>query len=120
MRGMRPLVAHCHLGLGRICRRTGKHQEAGELLTSATAMYRGMDMGYWEEQAVAEVAALGSDARSQSPSRWETRRSSEQAYPTADEPLKKRPGCKPSSPSITPRRRPAGTSPETSSTPNQV
>jgi class 3 adenylate cyclase/tetratricopeptide (TPR) repeat protein len=67
MRGMRPLVAHCHLGLGRICRRTGKHQEAGELLTSATAMYRGMDMGYWEEQAVAEVAALGSDARSQSP-----------------------------------------------------
>jgi hypothetical protein len=25
-RGMRPLVAHCHLGLGKLYRRTGKRQ----------------------------------------------------------------------------------------------
>jgi hypothetical protein len=32
-RGMRPLVAHCHLGLGKLYRRTGKRQEAQEHLT---------------------------------------------------------------------------------------
>jgi tetratricopeptide (TPR) repeat protein len=43
-RGMRPLVAHCHLGLGKLYRRTGKRQEAREQLTTATTMYREMDM----------------------------------------------------------------------------
>ena len=33
-RGMRPLVAHCHLGLGKLYRRTGKQQEAHEHLPS--------------------------------------------------------------------------------------
>jgi tetratricopeptide (TPR) repeat protein len=28
--GMRPLVAHCHLGLGKLYRRTGKREEALE------------------------------------------------------------------------------------------
>jgi hypothetical protein len=28
--GMRPLVAHCHLGLGKLYRRTGKRQQAQE------------------------------------------------------------------------------------------
>jgi tetratricopeptide (TPR) repeat protein len=45
-RGMRPLVAHCHLGLGKLYRRTGKRQEAQEHLTTATTMYREMDMGF--------------------------------------------------------------------------
>ncbi len=49
-RGMRPLVAHCHLGLGRLYARTGK-REAQEHLTIATRMYREMDMSYWIEQA---------------------------------------------------------------------
>ena len=31
-RGMRPLVAHCHLGLGRLYRRTGKGEQAQEHL----------------------------------------------------------------------------------------
>src|SRR5262249_12288085 len=35
-RGMRPLIAHCHLGLGKLYRRTGKRQEALEHLTAAT------------------------------------------------------------------------------------
>jgi len=53
--GMRPLVAHCHLGLGKLCRRTGKHDQAREHLTTATAMYREMDMPFWLEQAEAEM-----------------------------------------------------------------
>ena len=51
--GMRPLVAHCHLGLGKLYRRTGKREQAQEHLTTATAMYREMDMRFWLEQAEA-------------------------------------------------------------------
>jgi tetratricopeptide (TPR) repeat protein len=53
--GMRPLVAHCHLGLGKLYRRTGKREEAREHLTTATALYREMDMRFWLEQAEAEM-----------------------------------------------------------------
>jgi class 3 adenylate cyclase/tetratricopeptide (TPR) repeat protein len=53
--GMRPLVAHCHLGLGKLYRRTGKHEQAREHLTAATTMYREMDMRFWIEQAEAEL-----------------------------------------------------------------
>jgi hypothetical protein len=56
--GMRPLVAHCHLGLGKLYRRTGKRQEAQEHLTTATTMYREMDMRFWLEQAEAEMGGL--------------------------------------------------------------
>ncbi len=55
---MRPLVAHCHLGLGRLYRRTGKRQEAQEHLTTAVSMYREMDMRFWLEQAEAEMTEL--------------------------------------------------------------
>jgi class 3 adenylate cyclase/tetratricopeptide (TPR) repeat protein len=51
--GARPLIAHCHLGLGKLYRRTGKRQEAHEHLTTATTMYREMDMRFWLEQAEA-------------------------------------------------------------------
>jgi tetratricopeptide (TPR) repeat protein len=53
--GMRPLVAHCHLGVGKLSRRTGKRQQAQEHLTTATTMYREMDMRFWLEQAEAEL-----------------------------------------------------------------
>ena len=46
---MRPLVAHCHLGLSKLYRRTGKPEHARENLTTATTMYREMDMGFWPE-----------------------------------------------------------------------
>ena len=52
--GMRPLIAHCHLGLGKLYRRTGKHEQAQEHLTTATTMYREMDMRFWLERAEAE------------------------------------------------------------------
>ena len=49
--GMCPLVAHCHLGLGKLYGRTGKRQQAHEHLTTATTMYREMGMGFWLEKA---------------------------------------------------------------------
>ena len=55
--GLRPLVAHCHLGLGELSRRTGKRDEAQEHLATATTMYREMDMQFWLEQAEAELKA---------------------------------------------------------------
>jgi tetratricopeptide (TPR) repeat protein len=57
-RGMRPLMAHCHLGLGKLYRRTGKRPESDEHLTTATTMYREMDMHFWLEQAEAELAEV--------------------------------------------------------------
>ena len=51
--GMRPLIAHCHLGLGKLSRRTGKREQAQEHLATATTMYREMGMTYWLEQAEA-------------------------------------------------------------------
>jgi len=56
-RGMRPLVAHCHLGLGKLCARTGTREQAREYLTTATTMYREMDMRFYLEQAAAEMGA---------------------------------------------------------------
>jgi hypothetical protein len=47
--------AHCHLGLGKLYRRAGKRQEAQEHLTTATTMYREMEMTYWLEQGEAEL-----------------------------------------------------------------
>jgi tetratricopeptide (TPR) repeat protein len=55
---MRPLVAHCHLGLGKLYRRTGEHSQAQEHLTTATTMYREMDMRFWLEQAEAEAELI--------------------------------------------------------------
>ena len=60
--GMRPLVAHCHLGLGKLYRRTGKREQAQEHLTTATTMYREMDMRFWLEQAEAEAEGARADA----------------------------------------------------------
>ncbi len=55
---MRPLVAHCHLGLGKLYRPTDKREQAQERLTIATTMYREMDMPYWLEKAETEVKEL--------------------------------------------------------------
>jgi tetratricopeptide (TPR) repeat protein len=54
-RGMRPLVAHCHLGLGKLYRSNGQREQAREHLVTATTMYREMGMTYWLEQAGAEM-----------------------------------------------------------------
>jgi tetratricopeptide (TPR) repeat protein len=56
--GMRPLVAHCHLGLGKLYRRTSQREPAQEHLTTATTMYREMGMAFWLEKAEVAWGAL--------------------------------------------------------------
>ncbi len=56
--GMRPLVAHCHLGLGRLSRRAGRGRDAQPHLEAAAAMYHEMRMRFWQEQAEAELTTL--------------------------------------------------------------
>jgi tetratricopeptide (TPR) repeat protein len=56
--GMRPLIAHCHLGLGKLYRRTDKREQAQEHLATATTIYREMGMAYWLEKAEAQLAEL--------------------------------------------------------------
>jgi tetratricopeptide (TPR) repeat protein len=55
-RGMRPLVAHCHLGLGVLARRTSAAARAREHLETAAAMYREMGMVSWLRHAETELA----------------------------------------------------------------
>ena len=57
--GMRPLVAHCHLGLGKLYHRIGDHTRAEEHLTTAATMYREMGMDFWLEKT--EAAGIGGD-----------------------------------------------------------
>ncbi|MBV8192700.1 MAG: AAA family ATPase [Alphaproteobacteria bacterium] len=45
--GFRPMVAHCHRGLGNLYRRQGKLEQASKHLTAATTMYRAMGMHLW-------------------------------------------------------------------------
>jgi class 3 adenylate cyclase/tetratricopeptide (TPR) repeat protein len=56
--GMRPLIAQCHLGLGRLYRRMDNLEQAKRHLTTATSMMREMQMGLWLEQAEAELKGL--------------------------------------------------------------
>ena len=55
---MRPLVAHCHLGLGTLYRRIRDQAKAQEHLTTAAAMYREMGMTFWLEKAEAELGSV--------------------------------------------------------------
>jgi predicted ATPase/class 3 adenylate cyclase len=56
--GMRPLVAHCHLGLGTLYARTGRHEQARAELSAAIDFYRAMDMTFWLPQAEAALAQV--------------------------------------------------------------
>ena len=47
-----------HLGLGNLSLRTDKREQAREHLTTATAMYREMDMRFWLEQAAVDMTYL--------------------------------------------------------------
>jgi tetratricopeptide (TPR) repeat protein len=54
--GMRPLVAHCHRGLGMLYARRGQWEQARTELSTAIEMYRAMDMTFWLPQAEATLA----------------------------------------------------------------
>jgi tetratricopeptide (TPR) repeat protein len=56
--GMRPLVAHCHLGLGRAYAGAGDREQARTHLTSALSMYREMEMRHWPKQAESALRDL--------------------------------------------------------------
>ena len=56
--GMRPLVAHCHLGLGQLYGQTGRAEQARAALTTAINLYRAMDMIFWLPQAEAVLAQM--------------------------------------------------------------
>jgi tetratricopeptide (TPR) repeat protein len=58
-RGMRPLIAHCHLGLGTLSRRIGNREQAHEHLSTAARMYREMDMRFWLEKVEIEMREPG-------------------------------------------------------------
>jgi hypothetical protein len=55
---MRPVAAHCHLGLSKLYRRTGQREHAHEHVTTAVSMYREMDMQVWLEKAETEIKGL--------------------------------------------------------------
>jgi len=55
---MRPLVAHCHFGLSKLYRRTGKHERPHKHVATATMMYRDTDMTNWLEQAGTAIRQL--------------------------------------------------------------
>jgi len=56
--GMRPLLAHCHLGLGKLYTRAHGRDRAKENLAAAMTMFRDLDMRFWLERAEAQ-ASLG-------------------------------------------------------------
>jgi hypothetical protein len=57
--GMRPLIAHCHVGLGKLYRRSGDLQMATKHLNNGVTMMREMEMGLWLERAETELRELG-------------------------------------------------------------
>jgi hypothetical protein len=57
--GMRPLAAHCHLGLAQLYRGAGGGPKAEEHRTTAATMYREMGMDSWADRAGATVRRPG-------------------------------------------------------------
>ena len=58
---MRPLVAHCHQGLGHLCLKSERNEEARSELQTAIEVYHSMDMGLWVPEAQVGLAkATGS------------------------------------------------------------
>jgi Flp pilus assembly protein TadD len=56
--GMRPLQAHCHLGLGTLYHKIGRQEEAKAALSTALALYRAMKMTFWQTRAEAALAPM--------------------------------------------------------------
>ena len=54
--GMRPLQAHCHLGLGTLYAKISWREQARVALSAAITLYRDMDMTFWLPQAEAALA----------------------------------------------------------------
>jgi class 3 adenylate cyclase/tetratricopeptide (TPR) repeat protein len=64
--GMRPVVAHCHFGLGTLYVRGGLSEQARAALSAAIELYRAMEMTFWLPQVEAAIYGEfteGSDTR---------------------------------------------------------
>jgi hypothetical protein len=59
---MRPLIAHCHFGLGKLYRHIGETEHARDNLAAAARTYREMEMDVWLNQTEAEITKAGSGA----------------------------------------------------------
>ncbi len=57
-RGMRPLQAHCHRGLGTLYAAAGQREQARTELSTAIEMYTSMDMTFWLPQTGAALAQV--------------------------------------------------------------
>jgi hypothetical protein len=55
---MRPLQAHCHLGLGTLYTKIDQREPARAELSAALDLYRAMDMTFWLPQAEAALAQV--------------------------------------------------------------
>jgi tetratricopeptide (TPR) repeat protein len=56
--GMRPRLAHCHLGLARLYLMMGRRERARAELASAIELYRSIGMTFWLPQAEAALAQV--------------------------------------------------------------
>ena len=56
---MRPLVAHCHMGLGGAHTMAGLRTDAIEQFTIGMKLYREMGMGFWAEKAQMALNEIG-------------------------------------------------------------
>ena len=56
--GLRPLLAHCHRGLGTTPGADGQAEQARAALATAIDLYRTMDMAFWLPQTAAVLAQV--------------------------------------------------------------
>jgi class 3 adenylate cyclase/tetratricopeptide (TPR) repeat protein/KaiC/GvpD/RAD55 family RecA-like ATPase len=57
--GMRPLEAHCHVGLGHVCVARGSLDQARAELSAAIDLYRSMEMTFWLNRVEAALRNMG-------------------------------------------------------------
>jgi hypothetical protein len=55
---MRPLQAHCHLGLGTLYIKMDRREQARTELSTAIELYRAMEMTFWLPQAEAALVQV--------------------------------------------------------------
>jgi len=54
---LRPLAAHCHLGLGRRYKSAGRRGAAEQHLNTAATLFENLGMPSWSEQARSQLAS---------------------------------------------------------------
>jgi hypothetical protein len=56
--GMRPLQAHCYLGLGQIHAQSIDTRMAQSEIDTARELYRAMQMSFWVDKSAAALTAI--------------------------------------------------------------